>query len=393
MIRNALLIALLLAGPVASAQTPGADPATPAATPAPVPVPDPAALPAAVPAAAPAPPPAPVPPRDIRQVQIQAWISETSEKGLRDVGVNLNFTRFIDGVETNTSVQQTRTNMFDPISDFDRVTLPTPIAPEDQLSQLSTEDAAAARNSFNTTLRNGTDEVAAAPGIQTRNGFGFTGSLVTDRGTIDSVFRSLERQSDLDLVSKPEVLVVDQSQAIVRAGGKVPYQNATANVYGALQLDVLWREVGVNMDVTPQILPDNSVRLTLKSLDVTDLERIDNNRGIDLPVFSKRSQTGVVIVPNGQTLVIGGLSSRTVRRADKRIPVIGGLPIIGMPFRSRETDADIRHLLVFVSPTVVDLRDLNKQSEGALEFWRQRGDDWENADRIEEEIKLLETEL
>jgi type II secretory pathway component GspD/PulD (secretin) len=173
----------------------------------------------------------------------------------------------------------------------------------------------------------------------------------------------------------------------------VPYQNATANIYGAMQLDVLWRDVGVNLNVIPQILPDNSIRLTLKQLDVTDVDRIENNRGVDLPVFAKRSQTGVVVVPNGQTLVVGGLSSRIVRRADRRVPVIGALPIIGMPFRSRETDADITHLLVFVSPTIVDLRALNKQSQSALEFWQQRGNEWENADRIKEEINLLETEL
>jgi len=326
-------------------------------------------------------------------VQIQAWISETSEKGLRDVGVNLNFTRFIDGVEQSGSVQQVRTNMFDSVTDFERVTLPTPVAPEDQLSQLPSDEASAARSGFNSTLRDSSDEATSIPGIQTRSGFGFTGTIVTDHGTIDNVFRSIERQSDLDLVSKPEVLVVDQGEAMVRAGGKVPYQNATANIYGAMQLDVLWRDVGVNLNVIPQILPDNSIRLTLKQLDVTDVDRIENNRGVDLPVFAKRSQTGVVVVPNGQTLVVGGLSSRIVRRADRRVPVIGALPIIGMPFRSRETDADITHLLVFVSPTIVDLRALNKQSQSALEFWQQRGNEWENADRIKEEINLLETEL
>ncbi len=308
--------------------------------PAPAPAPDPAAAAAAAAAAAPAAPAPPPPPRDIRQVQIQAWISETSEKGLRDVGVNLNFTRFIDGVEQSGSVQQVRTNMFDSVTDFERVTLPTPVAPEDQLSQLPSDEASAARSGFNSTLRDSSDEATSIPGIQTRSGFGFTGTIVTDHGTIDNVFRSIERQSDLDLVSKPEVLVVDQGEAMVRAGGKVPYQNATANIYGAMQLDVLWRDVGVNL-----------------------------------------------------TLVVGGLSSRIVRRADRRVPVIGALPIIGMPFRSRETDADITHLLVFVSPTIVDLRALNKQSQSALEFWQQRGNEWENADRIKEEINLLETEL
>ncbi len=369
------LIALCSGSLLAGAQEPAAAPPAEAA-------------PAAAPEVA-----APAGPRDIRQVQIQAWISETGEKGLRNIGVNLNFTRFVDGQETSGSLQQIRTSTFDPQSDFDRVTLPTPQAPENQLSQLPPADATAIRNQFNDTLRQPDDESSTLPGVQTRDGFGFTGSIVTNRGTIDSVFRSVERQSDIDIVSKPEVLVVDQGEAIVRAGGKVPYQNATANAYGAQQLEVVWEDVGVNLNIIPHILPNGSVKLTLKQLDVTDIERVENNRGIDLPVFAKRSQTGVVVVPDGQTLVIGGLSSRVVRRAARQVPIIGGLPLVGVPFRRRETEAAITHLLVFVSPTVVDLRDLNKKSRSALEFWQQRGDQWENANRIQEEINQMEHEL
>ncbi|MFM1919698.1 MAG: putative ral secretion pathway protein, partial [Candidatus Hydrogenedentota bacterium] len=326
------LTAATLAGAFVCLSALAQDP--PPAAPAPAPAPAPAD-----PAAAAAAPAAPAPPRDIRQVQIQAWISETGEKGLRNIGVNLNFTRFVDGEEQSGSLQQIRTNTYDPVTDFDRVTLPTPQAPEDQLSQLPTDEADAARDTFNDSLRDPDDESSALPGIQTREGFGFTGSIVTNRGTIDSVFRSIERQSDIDIVSKPEVLVVDQGEAIVRAGGKVPYQNVTANVYGTQQLEVLWEDVGVNLNIIPQILPNGFIRLTLKQLDVTDIERIENNRGIDLPVFAKRSQTGVVVVPDGQTLVIGGLSSRVVRRAGRRVPIIGGLPLVGMPFRTRETEA------------------------------------------------------
>jgi type II secretory pathway component GspD/PulD (secretin) len=384
-----LIAALMLAAVAHAQEAPAPDPAA-----APVPVDPNAQAAAAAEAAAATPAPVPAtPPKDIRQVQIQAWISETSEKGLRDVGVNLNFTRFIDGEEQSGSVQQVRTNLFDPLINYERVTLPTPVAPEDQLSLLPAEEATAVRNEFNSTLRDPSDESSANPGIQTRSGFGFTGTIVTDAGTIDSVFRSTERLNDIDLVSKPEVLVVDNGEAMVRAGGKVPYQNATANAYGALQLDVLWRDVGVNLNVVPQILPDNNIRLTLKQLDVTDVDRIENSRGVDLPVFAKRSQTGAVVVPNGQTLVIGGLTSRVVRRSDRKVPVIGSLPIIGMPFRSRETDASVTHLLVFVSPVIVDIREMNKNSKSAIDFWAEHGKDWENQDRVSEEIELMQSEL
>jgi len=341
---------------------------------------------AACAAAAQDPPPEPAPasegPRDIRQVQIQVWISETNETGIRDVGTNLNFTRFIDGVENETgSLQQVTTSVFDPQGDFPGVTLPSPTAP-----------AGAIPGDFNTSLRDPDDESSAA-GIQTRGGVGLTGSVITDRGTIDAVFRSVERNADVDLISKPELLVVNNGTASIKAGGNVPFQDVEYDKNGIPQLNVDFQDTGVNLTLVPSIQPNDFIRLTLTELDVTDIDRIENIRGIDLPVFSKRSQTGVVLVPNQQTLVIGGLSSRVVRSSTRQVPFLGSIPLLGLPFRSKASEADITHLLVFVSPTIVDLRDLNKRQRSALEFWQESGDKWDHADRIEQEVELMETEL
>ncbi|MEA3364656.1 MAG: hypothetical protein U9Q79_03360, partial [Candidatus Hydrogenedentes bacterium] len=68
------------------------------------------------------PPPPPQQVEPIRQVQIQVWISETTEDGLRDIGTNLDYTRFVRGIENSGTVERISTRVFDPGS-FD-VTLP-----------------------------------------------------------------------------------------------------------------------------------------------------------------------------------------------------------------------------------------------------------------------------
>ena len=70
-------------------------------------------------------------------------------------------------------------------------------------------------------------------------------------------------------------------------------------------------------------------------------------------MFAKRSQTGSVLVPNGQALVIGGLSSRVTRRTERRVPILGKVPVLGIAFRGRRSEVQNIHLLIFVSPTVV----------------------------------------
>ncbi len=314
------------------------------------------------------------PPVPVKQVQIKAWISETSEQGLRDIGANLTYRRIVRGVEQGGSVQQVNTRLFDPVNPNFRVTLPVPdqsVFPAPMRPDLA-----------------GT----VSDGLQTQSGAGLAFSIIeTDHGTIDGVFRGIERSSDVDLISKPELLVIDNMTAEIQAGGKVPYQDVTYDTQGNPRLNVQFRDIGVNMTLVPTILSDDRVQLHIQTLDVTDITRIDNIRGVDLPVFSTRSQTGKVVVPDGQTFVIGGLSSRVVRNRERRVPLVGSLPFIGIPFRSRLSDADNTHLLVFVSPTIVDLRQLTPTAQSAMDFWRDRR--WQNTQRIQREWDAMEAEL
>lgn len=322
----------------------------------------------------PPPPAAPAGLENIQQVQIQVWISETNEQGLRELGMNLNYTRFVRGTEQTGSVQQVTTNVFDP-RDFSRVTLP---APDQTL--------------FAAPLRPDEDSNLAT-GVQTREGSGLTASIIdSDKGTIDALFRGTERKSDVDLISKPEILVVNAGKATIKAGGQVPYQDVTYDKNGVPQLAVVWRDVGVTLEMTPTILPNNYVNLDIANLEVSDINRIENLRGVDLPVFSSRKQTGQVYVPDGQTLVIGGLSSRVIRKTERRVPLLGSLPVIGAGFRSRNSEADITTLLIFVSPTVVDLRNMSKRADSAINFWRQTTSDWSHSKDITHEVENMSNE-
>lgn len=305
------------------------------------------------------------------------WISETNEEGMRDLGVNLDFTRFVRGRGQSGSVQEVRTETFSTTREFDRVTLPVPTQsifnPSGKKPPLRPDESG-----------------TLADGLQAQQGFGLTGSVIkTGTGTIDAVFRGIERKSDVDLISKPEILVVNGSAATIKAGGSVPYQDVSYTS-GHPQLAVKWKDIGVSMSLTPRILPNDSVELAITQLEVTDITRFENSRGIDLPVFSKRSQTGVVQVPSGETLVIGGLSSRVTRETERRVPIIGKLPLLGFPFRGRESEADITNLLIFVSPTIVDIRNLSKDAQNALQFWQQHGEEWKNTERIQEEVKEMQ---
>jgi type II secretory pathway component GspD/PulD (secretin) len=328
----------------------------------------------AAPAEAPAPAPAAPPPlKDIKQVQIQVWISETTERGLRDLGANLQYRREVRGNESGQSVAEISTNVFDPLDPTFTATIPTPTAPNITWDGLRP------------------DQEPGTAGLQTQTGAGMTFDIINiEGGTIDGVFRAIEQKNDVDLISKPELLVQNATPAEIHAGGEVPYQ-AINYKDGRPELNVTWRNIGVDMKLTPEALSDDMVKVNLAELGVVDIARIDNIRGIDMPVFSTRRQTGNVLVPNGQTLVIGGLSNRVVRKNEQRVPVIGKVPVLGMAFRGRNNEVFNNHLLIFVSPTIVDLRELKPQAVRALNFWRE--EKWKNMVEIDEERQMMEEEL
>ncbi len=332
--------------------------------------------------AAPATPPPPAEPQleNINQVQIQVWISETTEDGLRDFGTNLNYVRSTRGVERSGTVERVSTRVFD--ADAFQVTLPAPDNNAYPDNVRLTPEAASSVTAGN---------VRVGSGITTSSGAGMTFSILeSDHGTIEGVTRAIEQKADADLISKPELLVFEGGTAEIHAGEEVPFQSLIYQK-GLAQLQVQWRNVGVNMGLSPKIIGDDLIEVNISKLDVSDQLPSSPIRGIDLPVFSTRSQTGTIVVPNGQTLVIGGLSTRNVFKSERRVPIVGKLPILGLPFRGRRVEARNSHLLIFVSPTVVDLRNLRPEAISALNFWRE--EKWKHLDRIEQEIEIMEDEL
>lgn len=333
-------------------------------------------------------PPPPPPPADgspappvlapVGQVQIQVWISETNEQGIRELGANLKYTRVVRGVEQSGTIRQISTNVFSPTNASYTVTLPAPD------TTLFPVDPATGRNTLRPDQSGG-----PANGIQTQSGGGLVANVISPGyGQVDAIFRGIEQKTDIDLVSKPEILVIDNGLAEIHAGSQVPYQNISYASTGAAQLNVTWKDVGVNLKLQPLILNNETVKINITELGVSDVARVDRIRGVDMPVFAMRRQAGEVVVPNGQTLVIGGLASRIIQKNERRVPVVGNIPLLGIPFRGRNTRASNSHLLIFVSPTIVDLRSLTASAQDALAFWKDRR--WENSERISKEVEIMQ---
>jgi general secretion pathway protein D len=171
------------------------------------------------------------------------------------------------------------------------------------------------------------------------------------------LLRALETDADLNVLSAPNVVTTDNEEAEIVVGRNVPFVASRAT--DASNLENLFttidrQDVGITLRMTPQIIADDFVRLTLFE-EVSDIDPFASGlTGSDLgPVTSVRSASTTVAARDGQTVVIGGLLADTVRSTERSVPYLADIPVLGHLFRSNEDRRMKTNLLIFLTPHII----------------------------------------
>jgi type IV pilus assembly protein PilQ len=149
-----------------------------------------------------------------------------------------------------------------------------------------------------------------------------------------------------EVISSPRVITSDQNQATIKQGVEIPYQEASSS--GATS--VSFKEAVLKLDVTPQITPDDRVRMDL----VINKDSPDFSRSVlGVPPLDTRMIQTTVLVDNGETVVLGGVFEQTKTKDTEKIPFFGDLPYAGVLFRKNEVRDQNSELLIFVTPKIL----------------------------------------
>jgi type II secretory pathway component GspD/PulD (secretin) len=172
---------------------------------------------------------------------------------------------------------------------------------------------------------------------------------------------------------------MDNQKAKIMVGENVPFitgqtQNA-ATGSAAIQTSVDRKDVGISLEITPQITSDDSVRLEIKQ-EISDITTTPGlNPNIVGPSTSKRSADTTVVVKDRQTMVIGGLIRDNVTTATSKVPLLGDIPILGWLFKFKTTKVEKTNLMIFITPyiikTEVDAGDLTRRKNEAQDNFRK----------------------
>jgi type II secretory pathway component GspD/PulD (secretin) len=164
----------------------------------------------------------------------------------------------------------------------------------------------------------------------------------------------LKESSTTNLVSAPKITTLDNQEAEIIVGTVVPiarYENSVQT--GALQISGYdEKKIGVRLLVTPHVGPDSSMILTVNP----EISEIVEYRGQfnERPVTSTRSAMTQVEVKSGETVMIGGLIRTIDTKIERKVPILGDIPILQYLFRHKATTKQKVDLMIFITPHLLE---------------------------------------
>jgi general secretion pathway protein D len=173
---------------------------------------------------------------------------------------------------------------------------------------------------------------------------------------------ALAQAGKTEILSRPSILARNNQMATISLGQRVPIVTGTRFDNLGNQFNTIsYENVGIMLQVTPFITSDGMVEMivTPQTSELADRSQwVPTSSGpsgtINSPVINSRSADTVVIVPDRQTVVIGGLMLNQNQQVDSKIPVLGDIPLLGAAFRRRVKNDSKTELLIFLTPHIVN---------------------------------------
>lgn len=174
-------------------------------------------------------------------------------------------------------------------------------------------------------------------------------------GDISFFLRALQSSGKLEVLSRPQVLAQDNQLAHINVGQRVPYiRDSRTTDTGAVLNTLDYRDVGIMLDVTPRINPEGFVKLVVKpEISSVSSSTVQLGTGLAATVFNTREASTTVTVQDGHTIVLGGLITTMDDNRDKKVPVLGDIPLLGSLFKSTTVTKVRTELLIILTPRVI----------------------------------------
>ncbi|WP_430417551.1 type II secretion system secretin GspD [Parasphingorhabdus sp.] len=214
---------------------------------------------------------------------------------------------------------------------------------------------------------------AADAVLGARGGFlGFATSLGSST-VLGAIINAIQSDTDSNVLSTPSLTVNNNLKGSILFGQEIPVSTgeALSNNFDNAFRTIQRQNVGIELEVTPQINAGDEVRMELRQ-QVSSIAGPVSDDFNEL-IINKREINTTVTVGDGEIIALGGLLDDNERRTIQKIPFLGDIPIIGELFKSRGRSRVKTNLMVFIRPTILkDPNDARRFSASRYGYIRER---------------------
>ena len=178
-----------------------------------------------------------------------------------------------------------------------------------------------------------------------------------------AIMNALETDTHANVLSAPTLLTADNEEAMIVVGQNLPFvgsASANAGLPGQIFNSVDRQNVGITLDIVPQVSEGDYVKLDLYE-EVSNVVNGTQNATLG-PTTTIRSASTTVLIQNHRTAVIGGLLASQDQANNQGVPFISSIPVLGNLFSDKSSDKQKDNLIVFLTPHIVrnksELREL-----------------------------------
>jgi type IV pilus assembly protein PilQ len=226
-------------------------------------------------------------------------------------------------------------------------------ATSDFARNLSTALSFAQRNGSGSVVTGGatgnpvSGEPLSPPSVTTASAAGFGVFVLSNLGrnyAINAAIAAAETHDQAKTISQPSIVTQNNVEGTVIQGTQIPIQTTINNT-----ISVQYVQASLQLKVTPQVTQDGNVFLTI------DIENSTPGPALTLagPTINTQSATTQVLVPNGGTVVFGGVTVHTKSDSSTGVPLLDNIPVLGNLFKSTTKQQNDQELLFFVTPKIL----------------------------------------
>ena len=183
------------------------------------------------------------------------------------------------------------------------------------------------------------------------------GDLTKGKDNFVGILNAIAEDTDSNILSTPSILAMDNEPARLFIGQEIPITTGeslgmnNSNPFRTTSR----QEVGIELEITPQINEGASVILNIKQ-GVSGVAVI--SKSLLYLITNKIEIETTVLVDNNQIIVLGGLIDEDTQEVVSKVPLLGSIPLLGRIFQSSSTSTSTKNLMVFLKPTILTNSDI-----------------------------------